>query len=83
MRARVRGGGISGQAGAIRHGVARALTEVDPELRGELRSLLELCDLGRFAPLGQREGGGAEGNGLLPRARDLVDRLDREIGRAA
>lgn len=37
VRVRVHGGGISGQAGAIRHGVARALTEVDPELRGELK----------------------------------------------
>jgi small subunit ribosomal protein S9 len=37
VRVRVRGGGISGQAGAVRHGVARALTEVDPELRGELK----------------------------------------------
>jgi small subunit ribosomal protein S9 len=34
---RVHGGGIAGQAGAIRHGVAKALTEVDPELRGELK----------------------------------------------
>jgi small subunit ribosomal protein S9 len=37
VRVRVRGGGISGQASAVRHGVARALTEVDPELRGELK----------------------------------------------
>jgi small subunit ribosomal protein S9 len=37
VRVRVHGGGISGQAGAIRHGVARALTEVDPELRIELK----------------------------------------------
>jgi len=37
VRVRVRGGGIAGQAGAVRHGVARALTEVDPELRGELK----------------------------------------------
>lgn len=37
IRVRVHGGGISGQAGAIRHGVARALTEVDPELRTELK----------------------------------------------
>ncbi|MBW1721219.1 MAG: 30S ribosomal protein S9 [Deltaproteobacteria bacterium] len=29
----VRGGGISGQAGAIRHGIARALGELDPEYR--------------------------------------------------
>lgn len=37
LRVRVHGGGISGQAGAIRHGVARALTEVDSELRGDLK----------------------------------------------
>ena len=37
VRIRVHGGGVSGQAGAIRHGIARALTEVDPELRGELK----------------------------------------------
>ena len=33
----VRGGGLSGQAGAIRHGIARALLEMDPELRGTLK----------------------------------------------
>ena len=33
----VRGGGLSGQAGAIRHGIARALLEMDPELRGQLK----------------------------------------------
>ena len=37
VRVRVHGGGISGQAGAVRHGIARALVEVDPELRGELK----------------------------------------------
>jgi small subunit ribosomal protein S9 len=37
VRVRVHGGGISGQAGAVRHGVARALTEIDSELRGELK----------------------------------------------
>jgi small subunit ribosomal protein S9 len=37
VRVRVHGGGIAGQAGAIRHGIARALTEVDAELRGELK----------------------------------------------
>jgi small subunit ribosomal protein S9 len=37
IRARVHGGGISGQAGAVRHGIARALCEVDPELRAELK----------------------------------------------
>ena len=33
----VRGGGISGQAGAIRHGITRALIEYDSELRSPLR----------------------------------------------
>ena len=37
VRVRVHGGGISGQAGAVRHGVARALTEIDPDLRPELK----------------------------------------------
>ncbi len=37
MRVTVRGGGISGQAGAIRHGLTRALMEYDGELRGPLR----------------------------------------------
>jgi small subunit ribosomal protein S9 len=31
VRIRVHGGGISGQAGAVRHGIARALLELDPE----------------------------------------------------
>jgi small subunit ribosomal protein S9 len=35
--ANVYGGGISGQAGAIRHGIARALLKVDPELRTTLK----------------------------------------------
>ena len=33
----VAGGGVTGQAGAIRHGVARALLQYDAELRGELK----------------------------------------------
>ena len=33
----VRGGGLSGQAGAIRHGISRALCKVNPELRGALK----------------------------------------------
>ena len=37
VRVRVHGGGVSGQAGAVRHGIARALVEIDPELRGELK----------------------------------------------
>ncbi|HBI04806.1 MAG TPA: 30S ribosomal protein S9, partial [Paenibacillaceae bacterium] len=32
------GGGYTGQAGAIRHGISRALLEADPELRGALKS---------------------------------------------
>jgi small subunit ribosomal protein S9 len=37
VRVRVHGGGVGGQAGAIRHGVARALIEIDSELRGDLK----------------------------------------------
>jgi small subunit ribosomal protein S9 len=33
----VNGGGFTGQAGAIRHGIARALLKVDPELRPSLK----------------------------------------------
>jgi small subunit ribosomal protein S9 len=33
----VNGGGFSGQAGAIRHGIARALLEVDPDFRSVLK----------------------------------------------
>ena len=33
----VRGGGLSGQAGAIRHGISRALCKVNPELREALK----------------------------------------------
>ncbi len=31
VRARIDGGGITGQAGALRHGIARALLELDPD----------------------------------------------------
>lgn len=37
VRVRVHGGGVSGQAGAVRHGIARALTEIDPALRRDLK----------------------------------------------
>ena len=37
VRIRVIGGGISGQAGAIRHGITRALIEAKPELRQQLK----------------------------------------------
>ena len=35
--ANVKGGGVSGQAGAIRHGITRALMELDGELRPALK----------------------------------------------
>jgi small subunit ribosomal protein S9 len=35
--ARMHGGGVSAQAGALRHGISRALIEADPNLRGELK----------------------------------------------
>jgi small subunit ribosomal protein S9 len=36
--ATVTGGGLSGQAGALRHGISRALTYYEPELRGTLKA---------------------------------------------
>jgi small subunit ribosomal protein S9 len=35
--ARIHGGGVAGQAGALRHGIARALEGEDPERRGPLK----------------------------------------------
>ena len=35
--ARIHGGGVAAQATALRHGIARALVEADPNLRGELK----------------------------------------------
>ena len=37
LRVRVHGGGPSGQAGAVRHGIARALVEVNPDFRSLLK----------------------------------------------
>jgi small subunit ribosomal protein S9 len=37
VQARLHGGGVSGQAGALRHGIARALVEADQGLRGDLK----------------------------------------------
>lgn len=34
----VTGGGYTGQAGAIRHGISRALLQADPEFRGNLKA---------------------------------------------
>jgi len=36
--ASITGGGVNGQAGALRLGIARALLELDPELRGQLKA---------------------------------------------
>ena len=36
--ATVTGGGVTGQAGALRHGISRALIEMDPEFRGALKA---------------------------------------------
>ena len=33
----VRGGGLTGQSGAIRHGISRALFKANPDLRGDLK----------------------------------------------
>ena len=37
VTAQCKGGGSSGQAGALRHGIARALEKMDPALRGPLK----------------------------------------------
>ncbi len=37
IRVTVRGGGIVGQVGAVRHGITRALLEADPDLRVQLK----------------------------------------------
>src|SRR3954453_14873650 len=55
LRVRVHGGGPSGQAGAVRHGIARALVESDPELRIGLKR--EGC-LARDARMADRKKAG-------------------------
>ena len=37
VKVNVKGGGFTGQAGAIRHGISRALLEADPEFRPDLK----------------------------------------------
>lgn len=37
IHVRVEGGGLTGQAGAVRHGIARALVRMDADLRGKLK----------------------------------------------
>ena len=36
--ATVKGGGLSGQAGAVRHGISQALAKFEPELRGAVKA---------------------------------------------
>ena len=38
IRANIHGGGYAGQAGAVRHGIARALLTVDPDFRASLKA---------------------------------------------
>lgn len=38
VMATVKGGGLSGQAGAVKHGISKALSLYDPELRGALKA---------------------------------------------
>lgn len=37
VAAKVQGGGLTGQAGALKHGIARALTRLDNDLRSKLK----------------------------------------------
>jgi small subunit ribosomal protein S9 len=37
VNVRVKGGGVTGQAGAIKHGIARALIKINPDFRGPLK----------------------------------------------
>lgn len=37
VRARIHGGGITGQTGALRHGISKALADIDPALRSQLK----------------------------------------------
>ena len=38
IRTRIHGGGVSSQSGALRQGIAKALAEIDPQLRTQLKS---------------------------------------------
>jgi len=38
VMATVKGGGMSAQAGAVRHGITRALMKIDPDFRGKLKA---------------------------------------------
>ena len=54
----VNGGGYAGQSGAIRHGIARALLEVDPDFRLALKraGLLSHCEKVSFFRSGNEKG---------------------------
>ena len=58
VKARLTGGGISGQAGALRHAVARALVDMDENLRPELK---RECFLTRDAREKERKKAGLKG----------------------
>ena len=38
LRVRVHGGGVSGQAGAVKHGISQALSKYEPALRGAVKA---------------------------------------------
>ena len=77
VKVRVHGGGISGQAGAVRHGIARALTELDPELRGDLkrRGLLTRDARARSAarPASRRPVSGRSSRSARPSAAPMAE----------
>ena len=55
----VSGGGLSGQAGAVRHGISKALTYYEPDLRGALKRggfLTRDSPRGRAQEVRQRQG---------------------------
>lgn len=60
----VNGGGFAGQAGAIRHGISRALLEADPEYRGTLKRAGLLT---RDARMKERKKYGLKGARRAPR----------------
>jgi len=60
--ATVIGGGLSGQAGAVRHGISKALTAYEPDLRGVLKQPLQLVDrVTQYDVVVSVKGGGLSG----------------------
>ena len=78
VKVRVHGGGISGQAGAVRHGVARALTTLEPELRGDLkkRGMLTRDDRRK-----ERKKAGLKKARKTAPILEAVDRIGRHLAR--